>query len=1153
MLGCGGEDRIARGGRDQEKVAGFEGRSRAGGSAGKDIVNGKSSRGCRGDGRGERKFFHFEILTLRHHAFRDVFGRGLEIGKVGGDKRFLDVEFARLAVEAGAVPVEDAIGGVAVLLDFDNDIARADGMEASAGDEDAVAGFHRDSVERFLDAAGPQEVFEFFPGHAFFESGVDGGTGLGIGEIPHLRLGFPAQGGSDTRRRMDLDGEPLAGVEDLDQDGKMRRRMVGVGRAEDVLAVRGPEFVQGQSPQQAVVHDALGVLPIHNLPGFPDGGTLRQGFAIEGLEAAAAPDALHGEGFKNNRRAERHPASFVEAGALCNSFRKTIRRTCGAAGNCRDSQVFMANKPKRRGTWDAVIGLILTGLAVLLPVALISFSSRDIPSWVPIISATTAANPVMHNLCGVVGAIVAGYLYFLFGAAAWLWIIVLGGYGLAKLTTRDFSIRERVGWAFLFILSGACLLHLQPWFFSDWRGFQFAAKSPGGWLGLWVGKAFGGPFGEVGAPIVLGVIYLASLVLAIGFHPVNVLKRAWFRIQRHFAERERRRVADLEEAERIEEEKRRLGKQAEKLERQLKKKPLFGPKDSPEPAPVAEPGNFPEPRIIDSTAPVEKRPSLAEIEAGRKRKPETKPNLAGLVLENYQLPPLDLLDPLDEEGRSPTDHVGLLAIQNTILETLKHFGIIAHAGDITKGPSITRFEVYPESGVRVDRITSLERDLARATRAQSINILAPIPGKDTVGIELANPSKVKVTLRELLETENWLHSGAKLPLALGKDVYGKTIIADLAKMPHCLVAGTTGSGKSVCINSIIASLLFRYTPEELRFIMIDPKVVEMQIYNELPHLVTPVVTDPKKVLLALRWVVDEMEQRYQIFAKSGVRNITSFNERPLPKSQKELDEEKAAKDAEAPPVVDEEKGVADEEPDEEPMAPPVSVPRDDELIIPDRMPYIVVIIDELADLMQTAPADVEGAIARITQMARAAGIHLIVATQTPRADVVTGIIKANIPSRIAFQVASGLDSRVILDQKGAEKLLGQGDMLYLPPGTSTLLRAQGVLVTDEEIRRLVDFVAAQAKPNFEASMHEKLNSSSQDAGDVTDEDEELVQKVLEIMKQERRASTSLFQRRLRLGYTRSARIVDILEQRGILGPRDGAKDREILVDLDALP
>jgi S-DNA-T family DNA segregation ATPase FtsK/SpoIIIE len=621
------------------------------------------------------------------------------------------------------------------------------------------------------------------------------------------------------------------------------------------------------------------------------------------------------------------------------------------------------------------------------------------------------------------------------------------------------------------------------------------------------------------------------------------------RMKNHFATRERRRLEAMEETERMEAEQRKLSKQAEKLERKLKKKPE--PAAAPEP--VAK-EDQPEPEIFDSTVPSEKRPSLAEIELARKKKTESKPNLAGLHLENYELPPLSLLDPIDEAGRQPADHDELRGIQNTILETLAHFGIEATAGPITHGPTITRYEVVPKSGVRVDRISALERDIARATRAQRINILAPIPGKDTVGIEIANANKVKVTLRELLETEDWLHSGAKLPLALGKDVYGKTIIADLAKMPHCLVAGTTGSGKSVCINSIIASLLYRYTPEELRFIMIDPKVVEMQIYNGLPHLVTPVVTDPKKVLLALRWVVDEMEYRYQVFAKAGVRNVTSFNERPLPKSQKELDEEaeaEAASSEEAPlEVVQDEPAPEEEEPEPEPVK--ISVRRDDEIIIPDRMPYIVVIIDELADLMQTAPADVEGAIARITQMARAAGIHLIVATQTPRADVVTGIIKANIPSRVAFQVASGLDSRVILDQKGAEKLLGQGDMLYLPPASSQLLRAQGVLVTDEEIRVLVEFVSAQAKPKFETSIQEKLNSDATPEEDVTDEDEILVQKVLEIMKQERRASTSLFQRRLRLGYTRAARIVDILEQRGIVGPRDGAKDREILVSLEAL-
>jgi len=344
------------------------------------------------------------------------------------------------------------------------------------------------------------------------------------------------------------------------------------------------------------------------------------------------------------------------------------------------------------------------------------------------------------------------------------------------------------------------------------------------------------------------------------------------------------------------------------------------------------------------------------------------------------------------------------------------------------------------------------------------------------------------------------------------------------------VAGTTGSGKSVCINGLIASMLFRFTPDELRLVIIDPKMVELQAYNSLPHLTFPIVVDPKKVLLALRWLIDEMERRYKMFARVGVRNLVGFNGRPTKKKDADFDVVAAGDD----------------------RGPRSTTPATkEEVQIPEKLPYIVVIIDELADLMQTAPADVETAIARITQMARAAGIHLIVATQTPRADVITGVIKANIPSRIAFQVASKIDSRVILDENGADRLLGQGDMLYLPPNVSRLIRAQGVLVNDDEIHRLVEFVSAQSQPAFDAAMHEKLQSAPMPEEEVTAEDEELVEKCLEIIRQEKRASTSLLQRRLRLGYTRAARIVDILEQRGILGPGEGAKPREILVDLDA--
>src|SRR5260221_4795387 len=376
----------------------------------------------------------------------------------------------------------------------------------------------------------------------------------------------------------------------------------------------------------------------------------------------------------------------------------------------------------------------------------------------------------------------------------------------------------------------------------------------------------------------------------------------------------------------------------------------------------------------------------------------------------------------------------------------------------------------------------------------------------------------------------------KIPIVLGKDVYGNIILGDLAQMPHCLVAGTTGRRKSVCINAIIASILIRFSPAELQFVMIDPKVVEMQVYNTLPHLKIPVVTDPKKVLVALRWVISEMEKRYRIFAQVGVRNVTSFNARPKPKSQRELDLEAEAGQRRAVP------------PDGARSA------RDEDLVIPEKLPFIVVIIDELADLMQTAPADVESAIARITQMARAAGIHMIVATQTPRADIITGVIKANVPCRIAFQVASALDSRVILDENGAERLLGQGDMQYRPPGSSRLIRSQGVLVTDDEIRRLVDYVSSQGEQMFDSSINELLQSSSGGAEEeeVSDEDEELVEKCIEVMRQEKKASTSLFQRRLRLGYTRAARILDILEARGYVGPGEGAKPRDILVDLDAI-
>lgn len=800
--------------------------------------------------------------------------------------------------------------------------------------------------------------------------------------------------------------------------------------------------------------------------------------------------------------------------------------------------------------WSEVLGLILLGAGTLLFLALVSYTPADVPSWVPLISQQAGGTEATENFIGPVGAVVAGFSYFLLGAAAYLFSVVLIGFGGAKFLSSGLDLKKRLGWMAAFVLSGACLAGIQPWFLQSWKE-HFNILGPGGWIGLALGKTvLAGLLGPVGATLVLALFYLASLILMTGMHPVKfcqavlVAVPAWLRDRRE-AKLECKRLAQeaaVEEALATTPRSRRtLGAPRPKSAA----RPPEGGEDGPEPGDgeILPAAPLPEPKIIDTGA--VRPPAVKPPAPPPKKKTETGPlgAVPDVRIENYRRPPLDLLDSPDAGGRQSADPNELLAVQSSILDTLRQFGLEASAGDITRGPTVTRFEVYPARGVRVDRIVSLEKDIARATRAEKINILAPIPGKDTVGIEIANSKKIKVVFRELLESDEWVNSKARIPLALGKDVYGRTIIADLAQMPHLLIAGTTGSGKSVCVNAIIASMLYKFSPEELRFIMIDPKVVEMQHYGKLPHLAANVVTEPKKVLLALRYVIDEMERRYRIFAKCGLRNIHGFNARPLDK-----------KPADAPPpepAPGENDGGEEDPGDAAPEA--VAPKKDDELVIPERLPYIVVIIDELADLMQTAPADVESAIARITQMARAAGIHMIVATQTPRADVVTGVIKANIPSRIAFQVASKLDSRVILDANGAEKLLGQGDMLYLPPGTSTLVRAQGVLVTDEEIHRVVDYVGAQAEPAFDPGFHEAMTSPSGGEDDITEEDEELVAKCLAIIKQEGKASTSMLQRRLRLGYTRAARVVDILEQRGIVGPKDGAKDREILVDLDSLP
>lgn len=453
-------------------------------------------------------------------------------------------------------------------------------------------------------------------------------------------------------------------------------------------------------------------------------------------------------------------------------------------------------------------------------------------------------------------------------------------------------------------------------------------------------------------------------------------------------------------------------------------------------------------------------------------------------------------------------------------DTLMTFGVEARVTDVTRGPSITRFELEPAPGVKVSRFVNLADDLALALKAHRVRVEAPIPGKGRVGIEVPNKDREAVVLRELIESASFRKKSAVLNLALGKDITGECAVADLAKMPHLLVAGATGSGKTVCVKSVLASLLFAKTPEEMQLILIDPKMVELSVFNEIPHLITPVVIDPKKAATALNWLIAEMEERYRLFAHLRVRNIEVYNE-SVENGEIEL-----------PPNED----------DAEAETESMNVIR--------KLPYIVCIIDELADLMIIARSEVEDAIARLAQLARAVGIHLIIATQRPSVDVLTGVIKANFPTRISFQVSSRVDSRCILDEIGAERLIGQGDMLYLPPGQSKPIRIQGAFVSDQEMNDLIAYLKRQAPPQYRDEI-EKFGANGSNMEALEDADDDLFDEAVQVVLDTGQASISMVQRKLRVGYTRAARLIDMMEQRGIVGPHVGSKAREILVSSPA--
>ena len=923
-------------------------------------------------------------------------------------------------------------------------------------------------------------------------------------------------------------------------------------------------------------------------------------------------------------------------------------------------------QPPARGE-GGIFGLVLLAAAVLLLLAQFSFDKNDVAS------NTAQPNAETQNLVGRLGARVADYSFFSFGAAAYLLPPLLLLMGLVPFWETVQHLRRRWPWCIGLLVCLVGLFDLFPGAFGKIIvaiNAPWAGGATGHWLNQYLFKHF---LGTVGATLVFITFYLIGLLYLTNFALLDWARSLFARgddSAASTADASAEEIALERRAKELEKEARRLQDEVEKANKTKSAKvepvvalaksgPDLGADGKPVPTPLIRDLSVPQARPAELATKAKRKEKPAEdwspgetakpaddtiiikaeevaaastvdilgqtnalpkkaekekpVKTEKPPEPQKSPTpipegqplvhvadaLAAAVAEppktdepakpvdalplpiftdnsgsaprprprpqpkknkpvtvasvpligNYQLPPMDFLQHADMSVKPTETKEDLMANAQLMKNTLAQFDIEVALGDITKGPTITRYELHPAPGVKLEKITALNNNIAAALKAERINILAPVPGKSSVGIEVPNRVKTKVIMRDLLESDEWKNSKARIPLALGKDVYGTPVISDLADMPHILIAGSTGSGKSVCINSIVASLLYKFSPDQLRFVMIDPKVVELQQYNSLPHLVVPVVTDPKKVILALRWVVNEMEKRYQIFARVGVRNIKSFNDRPKdkPLPQPELELPLSAKKEKVEAGADGFAVQIDEQ---------IVVPRDEDIVIPEKLSYIVCIIDELADLMLVAPADVEMCIARITQMARAAGIHCIVATQRPSVDVITGVIKANIPARIAFQVASKVDSRTILDAMGADKLLGKGDMLYLPPGSAKLTRAQGVLITDEEINQCVDFIAKQGQPSYEMEIHNALQKAtgtiaqSFDAEEGEGEDEELIEQCIEVIRSEQKASVSLLQRRLKIGYGRAARIMDVLEERGYVGPSKGAEPRDILIDLD---
>ncbi len=754
-----------------------------------------------------------------------------------------------------------------------------------------------------------------------------------------------------------------------------------------------------------------------------------------------------------------------------------------------------------------LIGFLLFVAGLLIALSLVSYVAHD-----PSLDTSTAQGAATHNWVGPVGAFGADLLYQGLGWIAFLLPVTLFIVGIRLLFVRRIEAprTKAVGWI---LLAGSLAVLFELFPYTPTIGGALRGSGLAGYL---LAAGLVDILNPVGAWIVAGTILLASLFLVTRFS----FSSAFEFLKAHLSFTE-----GMFERWNAWREERRRKKQLRKAEKEKTKEAAKGPvvvqRAVPAAAPIQEPPAPPPGPVLRSPSTLSTLlkskippPPVVRAQGLEDETPATPaakaPKITGRGAHHYKLPSPNLLRPAEDQQAVDEEELKQRAISLT--EKFAEFDVTGSVTQIHPGPVVTTYEFKPEAGIKYSRITSLVDDLCLAMKAESI-LIERVPGKSTVGIEVPNHNREIIHLREIVESSEFAGSPSRLTMCLGKDLTGKTKIGDLTQMPHLLIAGSTGAGKSVAINSMILSILYKSTPDEVKMIMIDPKRLELGLYDGVPHLFTPIVTEPKQAANVLRRATLEMETRLKKLAQHGVRNIEQYNKIFEPDSTLNLFDESGER--------------------EQPL------------------PYLVIIIDELADLMMVEPQNVEESITRLAQMARAVGIHLILATQRPSVDVITGLIKANLPSRISFRVASKVDSRTILDSNGAEALLGKGDMLFMPPGTARLLRLHGPLVTEKEISKVVDWWKAQSEPHYNEEFLKPFREKDREDPEEMDEEEaaeldEVYEEAVRLVVESGKASTSLLQRRLRVGYGRAARLIDLMERDGIVGAPDGSKPREVL-------